>query len=303
MERTALAAEFSGHQGAVYSLAAGFRPGTFWSAGGDGLVVEWSLEKPDQGRLLARMPGSVYAMGSLPEMGLLVVAVNRDGFHFIDPEEGRELFSIPAPSNQWFRLLPLPSGKMLAAGSGGALALLDSEERSIRYFQHGSADIRSLARIPSSDEILIGTSQPSLMVVNQELSSGMNLHSGHDKTIFGLSVFPGGSGIVSAGRDARLHLHRMNSAGNWEIRESVAAHLYGIHDVKLHPEKALLASASMDKTVKIWDAENLRLLRVLDRGRHGGHSHSVNQLCWLADSDLLLSCSDDRKILAWNIYE
>jgi WD40 repeat protein len=303
MENKALAAEFSGHQGAVYSLEAGFKPGTFWSAGGDGLVAEWNLKKPDEGRLLARMPGSVYALGSLKDSGLLVVAVNRDGFHFLDPEAGTELFSIASPAHQWFRLLPLSSGKMLAAGSGGALALLDATERSIRYFQFGSADIRSLTRIPASGEILLGTSQPSLLMLNDEFNSVIELASGHEKTIFGLSAFPDSSGIITAGRDARLHLHRMNNSGNWEILHSVAAHLYGIHDVKLHSEKPLLASASMDKTVKIWDAENLRLLRVLDRGRHGGHSHSVNQLCWLADSDLLLSCSDDRKILAWNIYE
>jgi len=58
----------------------------------------------------------------------------------------------------------------------------------------------------------------------------------------------------------------------------------------------------MDKTLKIWDAENLKLLRVLDKTRHAGHGHSVNQVLWLGKRELLLSCSDDRTISAWDIY-
>lgn len=303
MENKALLARFSGHKGAVYSLEAGFRPGRFWSAGGDALVVEWKLDRPDEGRLLARMPGSVYAMCSLPEMQLLAVAVNRDGFHFLNPEEATEIFSLPAPDHQWFRMKRLPSGKILAAGSGGRLALLDAVKREICFFQVGQSDIRSLGLLSTEDSAVIGTSEPAICFLNLTSGFEKQIPPGHEKTIFGLCAFPDGNAIISSGRDARLNLHRKNSGDHWELQQSVAAHLFGIHDICLHPEKPILASASMDKTIKIWDAENLRLLRVLDRGRHGGHSHSVNQLCWLADSDLLLSCSDDRSVLAWNIYE
>jgi WD40 repeat protein len=303
MESKALKARFTGHRSAVYCLESSWNAGAFWSAGGDGFVVEWQVEKPEEGRLLARMPGSVYAICSLPSEKLLVVAVNGDGFHFLDAEAGQEIFSIPAGAHQWFRMKPIAPGKILAAGSGGMLALLDYGSRSVAFFPHGQEDIRSLAIFPDKQNILLGTSAPSIRFLDETFISSQEIPSAHEKTIFGLSIFPDGQAFISAGRDARLQLQQRDYSGNWEIRASVAAHLYGIHDIALHPEKPVLASASMDKTVKIWDAESLRLLRVLDRGRHDGHAHSVNQLCWLADSDLLLSCSDDRSILAWNIYE
>jgi WD40 repeat protein len=302
MESKAVAARFSGHQGAVYALAPGIENGLFYSSGGDGWVVEWKLHLPEEGRLLARMPGTVYSLCALPEKQMLAVAVNRDGFHFLDPAGGKELFSIPSGEHQWYRMRLLPSGKILASGSAGVLALVDADARSITYFRSGNSDLRSLALLPGSGEIALGNSDADLRFLDNSFVEKAGQESGHQKTVFGLCAFPDGSVLISGGRDARLNLHRKNPDGQWKMEHSVAAHLFGIHDVALHPARPVLATASMDKTVKIWDAESLRLLRVLDRGRHAGHSHSVNQLCWLAESDLLLSCSDDRSILAWNIY-
>jgi WD40 repeat protein len=300
MNASAIAARFIGHKESVYALSEG-REGFFYSAGSDGWVVEWELKKPDAGRLLARVPGSVYALSFLPEKNMLVVAVNNDGFHFIDPDAGKEIFAIPAGERQWFRMRQMPDGHILACGSGGCLAKLHPEEKSIGFFQQGIADLRGMA-VFESGKVMLGSSAAELSLLEPGPGTAKELVSGHEKTIFAISAYPDGKSLVSAGRDARLNLHQKQSSGSWELKQSVPAHLYGIHDVCLHPVKPLLASAGMDKNVKIWDAENLRLLRVLDRSRHGGHSHSVNHLCWLAKPDLLLSCSDDRSILAWDIY-
>ena len=302
MNLSPLIARFTGHKGSVYALAEG-RDGKFFSSGSDGWVVEWRIDQPEEGRLLARMPGAVYAMCNLPEKGILVVAVNNDGFHVIDTEKGSVLFSLPSGNSSWFRMKELREERILAVGSAGRLALLDIKTRNMQWFCSGNEDLRSMAVLPVTGEVVLGSSKPKLLVHDASLEFQYELPSGHSKTIFGMAAYPDGRSLLTTGRDAQLVLHEKNSAGTWEIRQSVPAHLYGIHDVCLHPEKTLVASGSQDKTVKIWDAENLRLLRVLDRGRHNGHSHSVNQLCWLAKPDLLLSCSDDRSILAWDIYQ
>ena len=56
----------------------------------------------------------------------------------------------------------------------------------------------------------------------------------------------------------------------------------------------LLASGSMDKTIKIWNLSDLTLNRVLE-----GHDDYVNSMI-LLPGEVLLSCDDDETIRAWD---
>lgn len=80
----------------------------------------------------------------------------------------------------------------------------------------------------------------------------------------------------------------------------IPAHWYAINDLKLSPDGKYFASASRDKTIKIWDANSYELLKVLDNEKFEGHTHSVNSLLWV-NEHLLLSTGDDRQIIAWEI--
>ncbi|MFM8834779.1 MAG: WD40 repeat domain-containing protein, partial [Cytophagales bacterium] len=51
--------------------------------------------------------------------------------------------------------------------------------------------------------------------------------------------------------------------------------------------------------IKIWDANTLQLLKVIDKARHAGHGTSVNKLWWSSHQQQLVSASDDRSISVW----
>jgi WD40 repeat protein len=79
-----------------------------------------------------------------------------------------------------------------------------------------------------------------------------------------------------------------------------AAHLYTINAVALSPDGQLLATASRDKRIRIWDAATGQLIQSLDTVRDQGHRHSVNALHWTANGYQLISASDDRTLCFWN---
>jgi WD40 repeat protein len=78
-------------------------------------------------------------------------------------------------------------------------------------------------------------------------------------------------------------------------KSSVRA-LVVIDKLDLDDDNKQLASGSTDAVVKIWNCTSGRLVSNLT-----GHSQTVNDLVFLRTSDKIISCSQDSKIIIWNI--
>jgi WD40 repeat protein/tRNA A-37 threonylcarbamoyl transferase component Bud32 len=72
-------------------------------------------------------------------------------------------------------------------------------------------------------------------------------------------------------------------------------HTSRITAVAWSPDGKLLASASYDKTVKVWEVHKGTPLLT-----YKGHFARVNALAWSPDSKLIASASDDRSVQIWN---
>lgn len=71
-----------------------------------------------------------------------------------------------------------------------------------------------------------------------------------------------------------------------------------IMDVRFSPDAHIIASASFDKSVRLWDGKTGRFLSTLR-----GHVGYVYQLCWSADSRLLTSASNDSTLKVWSVKD
>ena len=79
------------------------------------------------------------------------------------------------------------------------------------------------------------------------------------------------------------------------------AHMYTINSIEFNNTGSHFITGSMDKTIKLWDAHQLKLLKVIDKERFEGHLSSVNKLVWSNYKNRVISCSDDRTISLWDI--
>lgn len=76
---------------------------------------------------------------------------------------------------------------------------------------------------------------------------------------------------------------------------TLKGHRDGVRSVKFHPVYSLLATASEDATIKVWDYESGRIERTLS-----GHQDAIQDLDFNASGSLLASCSVDLSIKLWN---
>ncbi|XP_071449408.1 WD repeat and SOCS box-containing protein 1-like [Hetaerina americana] len=78
-------------------------------------------------------------------------------------------------------------------------------------------------------------------------------------------------------------------------------HKYAVKDLAFAPDGSLrLASASMDKTLKLWDLEDDGNMFKTLAGKHQG---VVVGCCWSPDSTMLASVSQPKEAIIWNAKE
>ncbi len=83
-----------------------------------------------------------------------------------------------------------------------------------------------------------------------------------------------------------------------ETRAVLADHVFRVNDVEYSPDGSLLASASNDTGIGLWNATDGALLRMLK-----GHLMQVTALAFSPDGSTLASGSQDGEIILWNVSE
>ena len=286
---------FLGHNDSIYTLQR-IDESRFVSAGGDGMVVLWDLRSPDEGEVVAKIPGSIYAIDFDKREQILYVGHNGEGLHKIDLEEKKEIGSIQLGNHQVFAIKMIED-RIWVGLQNGEIAIL-SRDLTILHREKMSQDrVRSIDSY--NEQIAIGFSDNVTRIVHAKTFEQTYELKGHKNSVFAAKFHPSGKYLITAGRDAQLNI--WDTQAEYVLRESIAAHLYTINDVIFRKDGRYFVTGSMDKAVKLWDAHNFKLLKVLDKHRHAGHGNSVNKLLWMDFQDLLVTCSDDRSISVWEI--
>jgi WD40 repeat protein len=289
----------TGHNDCVYSLEPAELPEQFFSAAGDGMVALWNMQQPDLGKLVAKLPNSIYALHYHQVSGYLIVGHNYEGIHVIDWKQNKELASLKISPSAIFDIKSHGNTIFIASGDGTVHLLDLANMKLLTQLKLSDKSARTIAINTRLNEMAVGYSDHIIRIFNlNDLQLKKEIAS-HTNSVFSLLYSPDGEQLLSAARDARIKL--WDAAGGYQLLNEVVAHMYAINHLQFSADGKHFVTCSMDKSIKVWNAAAMKLLKVIDRARHAGHGTSVNKLYWSAYNNYLVSASDDRHISLWDI--
>jgi len=293
-----------GHKDCIYTLSHSTEPTNFFSGAGDGMVVQWNFNDLENGRIIAKVPASIYALHYEPERNKLIVGQNYEGIHIIDLNENEEAGSLKLTGSAIFDI-KVYKEQILVATADGVITVIDYRTLKILQRIHLSSEsARSIAIHHLAGEMAVGYSDNKIRIIDLESYQIKYEIAAHDNSVFTLRYSPDYHWLLSGSRDAHLKIWHVNE--HYKLQESIVAHMYCINHIDYRPDGKYFATCSMDKSVKVWDAEHFKLLKVIDKARHAGHATSVNRLLWSQYENEkginpLISASDDRSISVWQV--
>lgn len=290
--------EFIGHQHPIYSLSAAPLPGRFFSAGGDRMIVEWDIQNPEMGQVLAQLPATIYSLCLLDDNQILVAGTSTGGIHFINIREKKELHIVEIKGEGIFKIRELPAAKLLIASTEkGNLIIMDSATMSVKnIIPVANEKIRDFTFQQSAKTVFVACSDGRIFLVNIETGEITYQWDAHTWACHNIIIDEINNRLISASKDAHI---RVWDLSNFQLIKSIPAHNYAIYQIQKNPDYPMYASASRDKTIKLWNDE-LDIIIRLDHKNHQGHLNSVNAILWL-NKNILISSGDDKRIMSWEI--
>lgn len=280
----------------IYAMASA--RGMLFAGCGDGTVLAWTADTPERIKLFAKAPAAIFSLTTLYER-TLALGTQAGELILVDIPERRPRAAWDARQGAIHAIEPLPDERFATAGAKGTLLiwrmLQDGAPTKEREIPLLDGKLRALRHSSEGEFLAVAGSDGTIRMLDTEHLNEAATWNGHEGGTTALAFHPTKPVLLSGGKDGHIRA--------WDLRESgkellsIAAHRSTIYSLLFDADGRALTSASRDKTVKRWNADDLASIARYD-ARDGGHAHSVNALC-VVDGDLF-SAGDDRRLIRWS---
>ncbi|MDA3954347.1 MAG: hypothetical protein PF485_11935 [Bacteroidales bacterium] len=287
----------NGHTGSVKDIA--FIPGenTLFSAGGDGKILKWDIENADTpNQIVFEKPFEQRTLG-----------ITKDGKWLICSDDSSKILLINLINNvetdqELVGHTKIVSG--IAVAANNEFLISSSNDKTIRKWDlktmkgeilaESESKINTITISPDSKTVVAGTQDGKISIWNaNEKSDPLIINDESKVAITAVKFNNEGKWLVSG--DSKGNIKIRNSE-TFEIIENLEGHKSRISDIDFNPDGNLMATSSLDGSVRIWDFINLNNQPIILTD----HDRWVMSLSFSPDGKRLVTSSDVKdRILIW----
>jgi hypothetical protein len=208
-----------------------------------------------------------------------------------------------------------PDGHLTAFGLHGEVALHSTSSARTTVIQHPNGRVTALQFAPTraprtlTTWLAVACGEPGkqgvvhIYSLNTDRVPSKNpvaTIAGHKDSIYALAASPDGSTLATAGYDRDIHLWDLDQ--KWpddaplltKPKRTLKDHSDAVYGLAFHPDGKLLASASADRTVKVWEvAAGTRLYTLSDP------TDWLYSVAWSPDGKRLAAGGVDKSVRVW----
>ncbi len=283
-----------GHVGAVRSLL--FMPNSdiFYSSGGDGRILRWDLNSSS--KTSTTLIDNNFINRSL------AISNNNRWLACGTSASGIQLFNLNNPNTPpqyleghkgWVDALVFtPDNKgLFSASTDNSVIYWNLIEGTKTVIVTYENKINSITVSPDSKFLAGGSSDGKITLWNLASNKSSVIFQSEDNAITVLKYNNSGTKIAFGNKSGALGI--LNLRTNKVSR--INGHLARVTDLQFSPDDNLLATASYDGTIKIWDANNLNIRPVTIKA----HEAWALSLAFNKDGRYLVTGDNAEKIFVW----
>lgn len=292
-----LEATLAGHQNPIFTLAQPNNSQLLYTAGNDKGVVIWDLEKMAFQKLLCKVGSSVYVLKAIPNTNLLAIGMRSGQVLLLDSTDQTLVANWKTEHGAVFSIqILMDKQEMIAIGEEGYAYVWDLRTYQLLYrFKIAETTVRTIAVSNDQQQLAFGDKNGVIHVYQADDYQERIKKQIHSMPVTSLIYM--NNHIISGGRDAQLFKLESN---NLDTIQQITPHMFTVYSIDNGGHDDIFATASRDKTWKIWKEEDLTLLKNVSRDRfYDSHNLSINAMIW--NKDRIFTVSDDKLVKVWKL--